>query len=790
MFKNYYKIALRNLAKNKTISLINIIGLAIGLAAVILILSYINNELSFDKFHDKGNRIYRGIIKTTTDQGIETGPQMIAAVGPSLSEEFPEIEKMVRFREPENKFLTYKDNSFYTNNLLYADSTLFDVFSFRLLTGNPKTALAAPYSIVLSVGTANKIFGKEDPIGKMITLDNKDLLTVTGIAEDAPSNSHIQYNAFISFTSLYEDKNMYLDWNGGWAYYTYILLHPNVDIRSLDNKFTNFMDKHLNYMYEGSSWHSILFFQPLHRIYFYSRMNGEIGPTGDLSYLILFGLIALLIFVIACINFINLTTARLTGRLRETGARKIMGASRINIVLQFLTESIIMNLIAFLLALILVESTIPILNNLLGQNLVLYQSSTFHYTLTILIILIITGILAGNYPALYLSSFKAIDSVKNTIPARLRKINLRKITVLLQYTISISMIISTLFLYRQLYYIRHKEPGFDRKNTLVVPLSSEKVREKKDLLKSDFLNIPAVQFIAACSDYPGRGLTKNGYIAEGQKEFVLINVLDGDEDIVDVLGLKIMKGRNFSKSFSTDKTRYLINETYACELKWVDPAGKYIERNGRHEVVGVVSDFNFASLHENIAPLIITIKPEGEYAYFLIKSKPLQMQEVVDQIKELWNKLLPDLPFDYFYLDEAYHKVYASEQNLSKLLLLFTALAIFIAFLGLFGLSSFETTRQTKSIGIRKTNGAKTWQIMYILSKDFTIWVVIAFIIACPLAYFVMNKWLQDFAYRTNLSWWVFIVSGAFAMIVAMFTVGWQSWRAASRNPVEALRYE
>ena len=352
------------------------------------------------------------------------------------------------------------------------------------------------------------------------------------------------------------------------------------------------------------------------------------------------------------------------------------------------------------------------------------------------------------------------------------------------------MIICTLFLFKQLYFIRHIEPGFNRQGTLVLPLATPNVRQKISILKSDFLAIPGVKYVSACSDYPGRGLTKNGYKAEGKSEYVLTNVLDGDEDLVKLLGLKIVKGRDFSKLFATDKSGYLINENYLKGTGWNNPIGKFIERNGQHEVIGVVGDFNFASLHEPITPLIITNRPGGDYKYLLIRSKPSEVRDVLNKIKKQWALLVPDIPFDFFYLDDAYRNVYSNEQNLSSLFLLFTFLTIFIAFLGLFGLASIETEKKTKSIGIRKTNGARTGQIMLLLSQDFTKWVVFSFILACPVAYIFVNKWLQNFAYRTNLSWWIFAAAGVIALLVALLTVSWQSWRAASRNPVEALRYE
>lgn len=790
MFRNNIKTAVRNLLKNKTVALINVIGLAIGLASLILIMGYISHELSYDKFHSKGDRIYRCVFSSSSGSGMEASPQIVAAVGPSLNEDFTEIEKTVRFRYPETRYLDYNHNSFNVKNVLYADSTLFDVFSFKLLQGNSKTALDGPFSIVLSASTAEKIFGKEDPIGKMITLDNKDLLTVTGIVEEAPSNSHIQYNAFISFSSLYQDPNRYLDWNGGNAYYSYMLVKPNTNMEALKGKLPAFMDKHLNYRFEGSSWSVMMLLQPLNSIYLHSNLPGEIGPTGKLAYLILFAFIAFLIFIIACINFINLTTARLTTRLRETGIRKILGASQMKILMQFMTESIVMNLIALLLAFIIAESFLPLINKLLGQSLTLYQASTIRETAGILVLIIIIAVLAGSYPAFFLSSMDTTLSVKNAIVTYPKKFNLRIVTAIVQYTVSVAMIICTLFLYKQLHFIRHKDPGFERVNTLVIPLPTAKISEKRELLKSDFLKINTVENIAACSEYPGWGFTKNGYVPEGYQDAILIHELGGDEDLLPVLGLQIKKGRNFSKSLSTDKGKYLVNEALVREMNWDDPIGKMINRNTNHEIIGVFNDFNFATLHEKIAPLIITLEPESGFSYLLVRANSSQMQETTVQLKKRWNMLVPEVAFDYFYLDEANRRVYYSEQNLSNLLLLFTILAIFIAFLGLFGLSFYETERRTKSIGIRKVNGARSVTIWLMLSRNYTGLVLFSFILACPLAFYIMHKWLGNFAYKTPLSWWVFVLSGAVVLMVALIAISWQSWRAANMDPVEALRYE
>jgi putative ABC transport system permease protein len=429
------------------------------------------------------------------------------------------------------------------------------------------------------------------------------------------------------------------------------------------------------------------------------------------------------------------------------------------------------------------------INQFLGFNLIIYKTSSL-FAMAILSFIIVFGILAGCYPALYITSFNPVESFKNVIPVKTGGINMRKFTVLLQYTVSVAMIICSLFLFKQLHYIKHKDPGFEKENILAIPLPTSEVSHKHDLLKSRFLTIPSVENICVSSDFPGRGLARNGYRPEGSQDAIITCVLDGDEDLLPVLGLKIVKGRNFSGSFATDESKYLINEAYARSVNWANPLGRYIERNGQHEVIGVIRDFNFAPLHETIAPLIITMIHEEGFNFLLVKARPRQMKDALNAIRTRWEQLVPEIPFDFLFLDEACRMVYTRESNLSQLVLMFTILAIFIAFLGLFGLSSHETERQTKSIGIRKVHGAKPGEIMRLLSGRFIKWVVYAFIIACPTAYYIMHSWLQHFAYKTTLSPWVFLLSGIIALAFAWLTVSWQCWLASKHDPVEALRYE
>jgi putative ABC transport system permease protein len=482
-----------------------------------------------------------------------------------------------------------------------------------------------------------------------------------------------------------------------------------------------------------------MYLQPLTDIYLHSGFSGEIGPTGNPSYMILFLLIALLIFTIACVNYVNLTVTRLTVRQRETGIRKLLGATRKGIIVQFLVESVILNVIALLIAFILAECILPVVNNLTGNELQLFQRSFLPQTLVLLLVILAVGIFAGCYPALHLSAQNTIKLTRQAGSVITRKTNVRSITVVLHYTVSIAMIICSIFLYKQLGYIRHNDRGYDKDNILLVPMQTENIYQRHELLKAEFLNINVIEYISGCYDYPGSGYTSNGYTPEGYEEPIMTHVLYTDKDFVPLMGLKMTSGRNYFESLETDKSKYLINETYARSIGWKDPIGKTIERNGKHEVIGVVSDFNFASLHEPITPLIISLQREGRFHYLMIRVKQGEVNQVIDQLKMKWEQIVPEIPFEVTFLEDMDKIGYLNEKRQATLVLLFTILAILIAFMGLFALTSFETELLTKQIGIRKVNGASVFDILAMLLGRFTKWVVISILLACPLAFYAIN---------------------------------------------------
>jgi putative ABC transport system permease protein len=788
MFANYLKIAYRNLLKYKAYTLTNIIGLAVGIAATICILLYIQFELSYDNFHEKAGSIYRVSVVSKKEGKVEgDSPAFTPPIGPAMKKDFPEVENFVRLSTRRVAYLSSDERAFKIDGIRHADSTLSGIFSFEWLAGNPKQALANPYAIVLTPPIAERLFGNENPLNKVIKLDNRDSYQITGIIKAPPANSHIQFNALISFVTLYKDPNRFMDWDGGNQYITYVKLADNASPQAVESKFPDFMWGYINEKYAGISIRLEPYLQPLRDVHLYY----DDGSNTLRTNLYIFAAVALLILFIACVNFVNLTTARATRRAKEVGVRKVLGAGRPNLVKQFLGESILLTLAAFCFAIFLVEIFSPLYQDLLGKPL---QASLFANLKDmgwLLGMVLAVGIVAGCYPAFYLASFQPAKTLKGAITAGKNRSKFRNALVVLQFAISIALITCTFLANRQLDFMKQKELGFDKDNIVVLPLVGDEAQSKYQSLKVELSKLPDVLAVTASSDVPYNGFTSNGYFPEGHKNPLMIHVVDVDGDFLQAFNLELVEGRNFSSEFATDKTAYLINETLAQMLSWDDSIGKTIVRNGKHQVIGVVKDFHFATLHDRIEPLIITSQPWlDRFENLSVKIKSTNVAETMGAIKRVWQQAAPFTPFDYWFLDEAFGRLYKSEQRFQEIFFYFSALAIFIALLGLLSLASFFTEQRTKEIGIRKVLGASAMSVVNLLSKDFLKLVVLANLIAWPFAYYFMNRWLQDFAYRVNIGWWVFAISGALALVVALITVSAQALKAALANPVEALRYE
>ncbi|MEO1260982.1 MAG: ABC transporter permease [Bacteroidota bacterium] len=787
MIYNNLKTAIRNLRRNKLHSAINIVGLSVGLAAVMCIAIYLQNEWSFDRFHVQSDQLYRVGIKAFREGTLLTdGHVFTPPIGPAMRDELAGIKNYTRYSTIRDAYFSTGDKSLKVEKVSYADSTFFSLFSFPLLEGHAGSALAKPNSLVLAESMAMRLFGETEIVGRTVQLNNGDELHVAAVAADPPINSHIQFEALISFSTLYQDPGNYMDWNGGEQYITFVQLGENATPEDIEEQLVPFMWRHINEDYAAHNLRIEGSLQPLSEIHLaYNPYSLSLRTN-----LYVIGAMAFLILIVACINFINITTALAGQRAMEVGVRKVLGASRASLGRLFLGEAFLLIGIAFLMSLLLVEAALPFMPNLIGKPLnvpAFFQLSTAG---GLLLLLVIVGIGAGSYPSWYLASFDAVKTLKGARRSTGRP-QFRQGLVVFQFAFSIALIISTLIIGEQLNFIKTKTLGFDKENVVVVPLVGADVQSKVSALKQELQQSPQVAGAAACSEVPGRGFTQNGYRPEGMDEPLLIKVVDVDEDYFDLFGLELKEGRFLSNNKPGDQQAYLINETLANRLGWEQPIGKIITRNDDHTVVGLVKDFHYATLHQPIEPLIVTSSPwQGRFDFLAIKLTAGHLDQGIQAIRQAWQKVHAGVPMDYRFLDDDLNQIYEFERRLSTAFLWCSGLSIFVALLGIFGLTTYSVEQRRKEIGIRKVLGATTAGLVGLLSKDFLKLVVVAFVIASPLAYYSMENWLTAFAYRIEISWGTFVLAGMVASVIASLTVGFQSVKAALANPVKSLRSE
>jgi putative ABC transport system permease protein len=788
MFKNYLKITLRNLIRHKVYSVINILALAIGLTCFILILLFIRDELSYDKFHENADRIYRVVAEFNKGGKIDQFACTPSPMTDLLISEYPEVTNGVRFSTRWNNLVSYKNKQFWENKISLVDANIFNIFTFPLVKGDPKSALKNPNSIVVTEEMAKKYFGDENPMGKTLSILNDDETedyTIAGILKDLPSNSQLQFNFLIPFSHQLGN----LGW-GCWNYTTYILLTPNYPYTQLEEKFPQLFAK-----YDELWDNTKLRLQPLTRIHLFSDLRSDLETNRDISHLYIFSGIGLLILFLACVNYMNLTTARFTIREKEVAMRKVVGANQQQLIKQFLGEAILVSFLAFLLALVFVEFSIPIFNRLSGKELVLNYFQSFPFLIALLGLTFFVGILSGGYPAIIISRFLPICIFKKGIAAKTADHSafIRKWLVIAQFAISIFFISCTLIMHQQLHYLSDKKLGYNKDHLLVLPIFYDEVLPKYKVLKTEILHNPNIINASATAYLPSKpGFRQNCWweglpIHETQNYMNWINV---DQDFVKTLGLELLAGREFSNGISADeKYAYILNELAVKKIGWQNPIGKTFKIVESGKVIGVVKDFHFQSLHNQIKPVALNIYPPG-FKYLLVKISPENIPQTLEFLKQKWHTIFPQRTFEYSFFDDDFNRLYKSETRLGQIFNYIAGLAIFIACMGLFGLTSFATVRRIKEIGIRKVLGATVSRILVLLSKDFVKWVLIGNIIALPIAWYAMNKWLQNFAYRIIISWWMFFLAGALALLIALFTVSWQAVRAATANPVKSLRYE
>ncbi len=783
----FVRTAVRSLRNRTGYAVTNVAGLSVGLAIAFLIVLYIQFELSYDGFHAKADRLYRVSVQSK-ERGAVTGdnPEFTPPLGPAMKAEFPEVENYARLSTLRPAYVSRTSvEALKVEGIAFVDSTLFDLFSFSLARGDARTALARPFSIVLTRDLAGRLFGGSDPVGQVVKLDNENPYTVTGVVDPPPANSQIQFEALVSFSTLYRLPDLFLDWNGGNQYITYVLLAEHTQPEAVERRFPDLMWKSINKQLSGIGVSYEPYLQPLKEVHL--RYNADSASLrGDLY---IFGAIALLILFIACVNFVNLAVAQAVPRSREVGIRKVLGAGRWSLIAQFLGESFLLSGIAVALALLLLELLSGAFGELTGRDLSPGSWLTVPMLGTLFGISLVVSLSSGLYPALYLSSMDAVRTLKGGTASFKR--TSRNILVVLQFAISIGLVIGTIVIGRQLEFVRSKDLGFDRSNLLVLPLVGGEAQGRYGPLKSALAQLPGVVSVCASSDVPHDGFTSNGYFPQGSLSPMMIHVVDADEAFLSTYAIAMSQGRSFTGASAAEKDGYLINETLARELHWKDPVGKTIRRNGDHVVIGVVKDFHYATLHDKIEPLIITNRAWlDRFQDVSIRVRAGDMRAQLGAIREVWARVMPSSPFNYFFLDETFDRAYRREEQFRSMLGWASLVAILIASMGLLSLVTLSVRQRTKEIGIRKVLGASVAGIIGMLSREYVGLIMLANLFAWPVAAYVMNAWLENFAYRTTLPWWAFLVAGAAALVAALAAVGVQSFRAATSNPVEALRYE
>ncbi len=782
MIWNYFKIAFRNIKRQKIYAIINILGLAIGLASFVLIMLWVADELSYEKQHGNADNLYliHKRVMTGTSENINFSTPMLLA--PTARDEIPEVIESCRIANI-GAFVTYEDKQYTEDYVGGVDSTYFLMFSFDFILGNPATALDEINSVVITESIATKYFGDEDPIGKVLTFNREDQYKVTAVIGDIERNTLFDNNILIPIESVYGDSEDAADWYSHFIQ-SYVMVPESVSKDTLDKRVTEHIRK---YMSEESQIQ--LLCQPISRLHLYSLD----GKNERIQYVYIFSLIGLLTLLIACINYMNISTSLSVRRSREIGLKKVVGAVRPQLIKQFLGESFIQAFFAMLLAMMLVELLRPYFNDLTNKTIFIPYLSYWFLPL-LLGLVIITTLIAGSYPAFLLSSFKPVAVFKGKFTAGKGQANFRRILVIIQFAISIGLIISSLMIYSQLRFVNNKNLGFDKENVIYMSQVGN-LSEKYEAFRNELLTRPGVGNVCRTSSTPAaiwsiiRGLEWEGKENDDNVSFSFAAI---DFDYLETMGMDLVEGRNFSREFGTDSNNYIFNETAIKLMGFEDnPVGRTFGLDSDYlgKIIGVVKDFNSLPLTHEIEPLMMIIYPDF-YRLVMIRIEPENTQTTLAGIEEVWNDHMPDFPFEYNFLDQRLERMYRNESRIGSLALAFTILAILITCIGLFGLASHTAQQKTREIGIRKVFGATVNSVIYLFVKSFAIWVLLANIIAWPLAYYFINDWLKNFAYRVDINWLIFIYSALAALGIAILTVAYQSFVAARKNPVDAIRYE
>jgi putative ABC transport system permease protein len=806
MIRNYFRIAFRNLWRNKSFSAINISGLAIGIATCLVIMLFVMNELSYDRYNKKADRIVRVVFKGFIQGEIMKEANVMPPTAATLKADYPEVQEATRLFGAGAPRIVYGTKSFKDDAAVYVDSNFFQVFTLPFLKGDPQTALLQPNAVVISQTIANKYFGDEDPIGKILNFSNWHTnYKVMGVMKDMPVNSHFHYAIFLSMAGLTDARSTsWMDSN----FYTYLVLPAGYDYRKLEARLPDAVAKYMGPQLQKAMGMNLadfrkkgndigLYLQPLTDIHLHSDLNFELEPSGDARLVYIFGAIALFMLAIACINFVNLSTASAARRAREVGIRKVLGSLKMELVRQFLMESILLTAISLVLAICLVQLALPVFNELAGKSLSFGLLSNAWLLPGLILFGILVGVLAGSYPAFFLSSFNPVSVLKGKFVAGKRNAGLRSGLVVFQFFISVTLMVCTIVVYRQLSYIQHKELGYNKDQVMVLPLTWT-MGKNAELFRSRLLQDPRVENVSMSGYLPAGPTNENNFIVypdnnSGQLVKTLRYYVD--DQYIPTLGMKMVAGRNFSKEYGTDSAGIIVNETAAKQFGWgMNALGHSITQSNNdgkpvvYRVIGIVKDFNFRSLHERISPLVMTM---GEYSgAIIVKVKTKEIASLLTSMKRQWAELVPGESFEYSFMDDRFNNTYLTENKIGSTLAIFAGLTIFVACLGLFGLAMFTAQQRTKEIGIRKVIGASVTDVVGLLSRDFLKLVIIANLIAWPLAWYAMHRWLQDFAYHIEIGWWVFALAAVMAVSIALVTISFQAIKTALVNPIKSLKSE
>jgi putative ABC transport system permease protein len=812
MFSNILKVTIRNLIRQPGYTLINILGLAIGLASSILITLYVINELTYDRFHEKADRIYRIGVRgqmpgNELNQAVTAAPMMEA-----LLNDYPEVEMACRIAEYGGWLVMYEEKKFNetSETFKFADSTFFELFDFKLLKGDPKTVLNRPQTLVMTESAARKYFGDEDPIGKTLRIEQDTILyEVTGLMKDVPANSHFHFDMLGAMCTIRQSRST------NWVnhnYYTYILLAPGTDPENFTEQMSIMVTKYVGPQIEQFLGINIeqfvaagntfgYFLQKITDIHLRSNLQVEIEANGNPAYVYIFSVIAILILIIACINFMNLATARSTGRAREVGLRKVVGSHRSYLITQFLTESVLFSLLSLILAVILVYLLMPQYNNLIRLNLDFDIFKTFYIIPLLLLLAFLVGLLAGSYPAFVLASFNPVNVLKGELFKGSRKSILRSILVIVQFTVAIAILTGTFVVYKQLSYMQNKDLGFDKENVLVIR-RSDALRDRIDAFKQELKKQAGIVYVGNSTHIPSTTYWNNVHWLEGQDRSITYLIMTSfvSCEYPEALGLELKEGRFFSPDMPSDTLAVVINEATVKTLALNNPLntrftspGPTPEEEQFFPVIGVVKDFHYESMHEEIHPMIFHFMPGNWEGYIVVKLDGGNIPQTITFVKKTWEEFNERFPFEYFWLDDEFDKLFEPERRTGQILLVFSILSIFISCLGLLGLISYSTALRTKEIGIRKAAGAASGTIIYMLSKETMKLLAISAILSIPV-YFLIRQWLQDFSYRIEFNPALFglylVIIAFFVLIFALLTVSYVSWSAATRNPAQSLRVE